>query len=213
MIPLVVLICIPVTLASRDSDGPFLIYSPNKKYALLDIYRSSEKDSERFHIYFIDKTKNIRRPLLLPSTGTNSYTHDVDFLWSPDSSKFVVNDNEGPDGVDSFVYNVSNIRQPIVLSKRLENTLKQELGERNFKSLIHYYVGVKRWSSPKSVDVEVYFSYAKDLNAAERKRASETGGWPAIDFRWLYSWDLQKTFKKIRKLRETEFDWGRSSYK
>ncbi len=200
---LIMLMCIPETVASRDSpNGPFLVDSPNKKYAVLDINRSSNKSSERCHIYFIDKAQHKRLPLLLPSTGTNCYTHNVDFLWSPDSSKFVVNDCEGPGGVDSFLYSVTDIRHPIVISKKLECTLTQELGQRNtsLNSRIRLDIEVKRWINPKSLELEVDFAYTADLKGDDLRHAEETGEYPGSGFRRLYRWNLGNKFSKIREL-------------
>lgn len=197
-------------MASRDafSKGE-IINSPNKKYAIQDIGRTSDDDPERCHTYFIVRSKNKRRPLLVPSTGSNYYEHNVDYYWCPDSTKFAMSE-VAPSLGEVYLYYVNDLDHPVVISKRLESELKKQVGEingrlDNLDSLLHLYIEPKRWINSKSLELAVDFAYLRhDLKGKERERYRKTGIRPGATFHWLYSWDLGKTFKKIRKLSDSE---------
>lgn len=194
---------------NSDLSKPALSLSPNKAFEIKDIYLSSDKDSQRRHIYF----RKVSHPkqwlaLIIPSTGDNSYWHNVEILWSPDSTRFAITD-VNPGLTDVYLYSVQDINHPVIVSKETGPELRHQVGAVNasMDSRQYLYISARRWLNANLLELNVDLAYAKqvrDLRGEELQRFQKDGSRASASYHWLYSWDLRGRFRKIRPLNDND---------
>lgn len=171
-------------LAATDSinfPGPKSeLKSPNGLYAIKNI------DDPRFdrelvcqnyssHLVFLKKGQKKQVPF-------KKYFRNVDILWSPDSSAFVLNDWIGSNVAESYLYRVTRLTQPIDIGSKLiltnENDKHSVAEAAKFGAV---YTFVSRWKDPTSLEI---------------KLAGHSIG---RGFTLTYSWDLKNSYKLIKR--------------
>lgn len=153
------------------------ISSPDGRYAI----RSIEQNKEPFHKLVFEKKdgggKLTKRDLM-------DYERNVDVLWSPDSSKFVVNDWLGSNCASAYLYDVRDLKKRIEIDQELIDSVKDEKDHKSLTASSHIYIFANRWISPGAIEIK-----------ATGHDGPDPGG-----FTLLYQWDLKSSFKRLKRL-------------
>jgi len=170
--------------------------SPNGSYVVKNVPDRS--------LFFLRNGQKSQRPLNLPSGGLyygessprqNVYDREVNILWSPDSSEFVLNDWYGSDQADAYLYRVDALAHPIDIGARLQSSMTDKIDKQCIEHGVHCFIFVSRWVGPKVVEVKIAGDYTSNVNHKEQFR----------QFTLYYLWDLRtKKFQRIK--RESSFE-------
>lgn len=150
------------------------IKSPNGFYTIKNF--DPAPTGEIIHRLYLLR-RDQRKPILL-----RSYDRDVDILWSPDSSAFVVNDWIGSNITNPYLYYVNNTSHPIEITSKLFAALKGGPDRYSLNNSDHLYVFATRWRTPTSLEIKV------------------TGHGPQGAFTIFYVWNLKRSFQRVGRM-------------
>ena len=122
--------------------------SPDGRYAIVDIDRSSEP----YHVVFLKNLQvNSRRELF-------DYDRHVDVLWSPDSKSFAVTDYGDSDFSRCNIFSVDEKIARIPVLDHLFRTLPESEQKRlkRLQSNHHFYVAASAWTGPKELRLKIW---------------------------------------------------------
>jgi len=108
------------------------IKSPNGFYTIKN-FDPAPKGEMNHRLYLLRRDQ--RKPIFL-----RSYDRDVDILWSPDSSAFVLNDWIGSNITNPYLYYVNNTSHPMEITSKLFAAVKGGPDRYSLNNSDHLYV-------------------------------------------------------------------------
>lgn len=167
------------------------IKSPNGLYAVKNVDEKVSDQAYPKHVLFFVGKGTEKLPLILPSTGTNSYQREVNILWAPDSNFFVLNDWWVSNRSNAYLYRLSDLSHPIDLGNKLKNELTDQQDLTCMENSIHTYIFASKWLDPTSVEVRLAGDYTSKPKFKGRFR----------QFTIYYVWDLRKhVFQRTKRV-------------
>jgi hypothetical protein len=101
-----------------------------------------------------------RHVLLFLRKGQNSgieilnYLRNVDVLWSPDSTSFVVNYWFGSNGASASLYRVNDLKHPIEIGDRLSKALSKNEDKLNISKIDHFYLFANKCINANQLEIK-----------------------------------------------------------
>ena len=117
------------TISTRFPGKQSELISPNRQYILRDVDNSPEA---RHSILLVDRTTGSIRKVY-------EYTRHVGLIWTPDSSRFALNDYAGSDLTNTYIVATNEITPRIDVQQEISNKA------RGLSVGHHEYFGVARW--------------------------------------------------------------------
>jgi hypothetical protein len=116
--------------------------SPDGRYM---IRNTDDQTRQPVHMLSLVETKTHHTIM------TYSYDRNVDVLWSPDSSAFVINDHEGSDSTRPLLYSLPWGDKKTDLLEELTDFLRKQHNEKLVLKNDHVYLSVRRWEGPRQL--------------------------------------------------------------
>lgn len=137
---------------------------PSKKYA-------DPKQLDNHQLVLTKKGSKAGTPVF-------TYQRNVDVIWSPDSTAFIVNDFMGSNLAFPFLLQVKDPTHPVEFADRFVDSVTDKKDKHNLTKSDHVYIKVTRWLSPQSVEIKAF-------------------GHNTDSFEMFYSWDLHSKFQRL----------------
>jgi hypothetical protein len=156
---------------------------PKNKYSLL---AGNDTTIDGHYLLFLQK--NRKETVVL-----KSYCRDVDILWSPDSSAFIVNDYVGSNLTVPYLYRVHDLSHPVDVGAKFIDSLKEPADKSNLAGSIYTHIIAARWTGSHSVEIKAVGN------------SPSPGGKTYSPFTLIYSWNLENTFNRIKSAPQSDF--------
>jgi hypothetical protein len=157
------------------------IDSPDGVFTIKNVDKPVGSGNEgNHHLSFVKKGQK-------QGLAFKSYFRNVDILWSPDSSAFVLNDWATSSSAQPYLYRVSNPSHPIDIGSKFSSAVKDKTDKHSLDNSGHVYIFASKWISPKSLEI----------------KATGYDG-PDREFTLTYSWDLQDSFTRVKRVSKVD---------
>lgn len=173
--------------------------SPNGLYTVKNIDKSIGNIPENKYLVLPGKDTNIDRHYLLflqkdrkETVVLKSYCRDVDILWSPDSSAFIVNDYVGSNLTIPYLFRVNDLPHPVDVGAKFIDSIKEQADKSSLARSIYTHIIVARWTGSHSVEIKAIGN------------STSPGGKTYSPFTLIYSWNLENTFNRIKRLPQSD---------
>ncbi|MFN8658051.1 MAG: class I SAM-dependent methyltransferase [Candidatus Obscuribacterales bacterium] len=158
------------------------IVSPNGLFTVRNINESLGRNipSKKY----FDPKQLDNHQLVLTKKGSKAgtpvftYQRNVDVIWSPDSTAFIVNDFMGSNLAFPYLLQIKDPTHPVEFADRFVDAVTDKNDKRNLTKSDHVYIKVTKWLSPQSVEIKAF-------------------GHNTDSFEMFYSWDLHNKFQRL----------------
>lgn len=151
------------------------IKSPDGVYTIQNVDEPREGKDPVHHLYLTKRGRAGRSDL-------HTYGRNVDTLWSPNSNALIINDWIETSHAESKLYYMDNLAYPISIGTRLLEAIKNTREAQIIARAGHNYKFVSRWINPRKIEVMV-----------------AAYGSPQGEFTLYYNWDLNHSFRQVKK--------------
>jgi len=165
--------------------NPSEVKSPNGLYTIKNFdYPIGNVNYPNHILFFLRKGQkkglalNVRQ-LIWRTPGVGTYNRNVQILWSPDSSAFLLNDWMGSNVAAVYLYRVRDLKHPVDLGDKCCLADKEDV--RRISKSDHIYTYATKWISATAIEIK------------------ETGHGSGGPFTFYFLRDLRKNFCKLIK--------------
>lgn len=179
---------VPATFARDSVNFPGAlseIKSPNGQYTIKSVDRpvgaynipkhkyDDEKVIDNHYLLFLGKEQKKKIAIC-------TFDRNVDVLWAPDSSAFVVNDWVGSNVATPYFYRVDDLGNPVDIGSKFVDAIADKRDKHSLSNAGCLYIFASRWISSRGLEI----------------KAAGHNGEP---FTLTCIWDLQDKFQSLKR--------------